>query len=109
MINFNGDHTLGMTHELPIGTMRRVEHSSGTYLLCRPTEKDLILTDGICTHGNALLSDGVLDGFTIECPKHNGRFDLRSGAAIRDPAKKGINLYSCSSDDGTLVANFKRI
>ncbi len=107
-INFNGDHTLGMVQDLPIGSMRRVEHSSGTYLLCRPSEQEIILSDGVCTHGNALLSDGVLDGLTIECPKHNGRFDLRSGAAIRDPAKKGINLYSWSSDEGTLVTKFQK-
>ena len=107
-INFNGDHTLGMVQDLPIGSMRRVEHSSGTYLLCRPSEQEIVLSDGVCTHGNALLSDGVLDGLIIECPKHNGRFDLRSGAAIRDPAKKGINLYSCSSDEGTLVTKFQK-
>ena len=33
-------------------------------------------TDGLCTHGRAHLSGGFVDGTTIECPKHNGRFDF---------------------------------
>ena len=30
-------------------------------------------TDNQCTHGNALLSDGVIDGYEIECPFHQKR------------------------------------
>ena len=39
-------------------------------------------TDNLCTHGNARLCDGFIEGLEIECPFHQGRFDLRTGAAL---------------------------
>ena len=46
--------------------------------------------DGLCTHGRALLSDGFLDDCILECPKHNGRFDVTTGQAVRLPAQKPL-------------------
>ena len=40
-----------------------------------------------CTHGDALLCDGFLEGHEIECPHHQGRFDVRTGAAIAAPVR----------------------
>ena len=40
-------------------------------------------TDNTCTHGQARLCDGFLDGHEIECPLHQGRFDVRSGQRVR--------------------------
>ena len=36
-------------------------------------------SDGLCTHEHVHLSDGLVMGHVIECPKHNGRFDVRDG------------------------------
>ena len=36
-------------------------------------------TDNLCTHGHARLCDGFLDGHEIECPLHQGKFDVRDG------------------------------
>ena len=36
-------------------------------------------TDNVCTHGQARLCDGFLDGHEIECPLHQGKFDVRDG------------------------------
>jgi naphthalene 1,2-dioxygenase ferredoxin component len=43
-----------------------------------------------CTHGGALLSDGYFDRFTIECPLHQGCFDVRNGAATGAPATRAL-------------------
>ena len=43
-------------------------------------------TDGMCTHGNTHLADGLVRGTVVECPKHNGRFDVVSGEPRRLPA-----------------------
>ena len=39
-------------------------------------------TDDVCSHGHANLSDGYLEGYEIECPFHQGRFDIRTGAVL---------------------------
>src|ERR1700756_6030784 len=50
-------------------------------------------TGNICTHEEALLSDGMLDGCEIECPLHMGRFDIRTGEALTSPVETDIPTY----------------
>ena len=57
-------------------------------------------TDNVCTHGNALLSDGFLEGFEIECPFHQGRFDIRDGRVTCDPVTKPVKSYPIQVIDG---------
>ena len=46
-----------------------------------------------CTHGDASLCDGFLEGHEIECPHHQGRFDVRTGAATCAPAEVALATY----------------
>ncbi len=46
---------------------------------------EVFATDNICSHGHARLSDGFLEGREIECPLHQGRFDVCSGQALCAP------------------------
>ena len=46
-----------------------------------------------CTHGDARLCDGFLEGHEIECPHHQGRFDVRTGAALCAPAEIALATY----------------
>ena len=50
-------------------------------------------TGNVCTHAEALLSDGMLDGCEIECPLHMGRFDIRTGEALTSPVEIDIPTY----------------
>lgn len=50
-------------------------------------------TDNLCTHGAARLCEGFLEGFEIECPLHQGRFDVRSGAPTSAPADTALRAY----------------
>ncbi len=50
-------------------------------------------TGNICTHADAMLSDGLLDGCEIECPLHMGRFDIRTGEALTSPVEIDIPTY----------------
>jgi naphthalene 1,2-dioxygenase ferredoxin component len=56
--------------------------------------------DNLCTHGQARLCDGFVEGFEIECPLHQGRFDLRSGAPTCAPVAEGVNTYPVRIDGG---------
>ena len=51
-------------------------------------------TDNLCTHGHARLSDGFLEGHEIECPLHQGRFDVCSGKALCAPLVENIRTYA---------------
>lgn len=55
-------------------------------------------TDNICTHGQARLCDGFLDGHEIECPLHQGKFDVRSGKPTCEPVTEAIRSYPVRID-----------
>ena len=57
-------------------------------------EGEVFATDNICTHGHARLSDGFLEGREIECPLHQGRFDVCTGKALCAPLTEGIKSYA---------------
>lgn len=61
------------------------------------------VTDNICTHGNAMLTDGYQDGGTIECPFHGGAFDIASGAATVFPCQIPLKTYTVEIDDGWIA------
>ncbi len=42
--------------------------------------------DDVCTHDGGPLAEGQLDGFTIACPRHGAKFDVRDGRALTMPA-----------------------
>jgi naphthalene 1,2-dioxygenase system ferredoxin subunit len=54
---------------------------------------EIFATDNICTHGNARLCDGFLEGHEIECPLHQGKFDIRNGKAMCAPLTEDIRTY----------------
>ncbi|MBN2112857.1 MAG: non-heme iron oxygenase ferredoxin subunit [Acidimicrobiia bacterium] len=46
-----------------------------------------------CSHAEASLAEGILDGGTVECPRHGAMFDLRTGAALSFPATRPVPVY----------------
>jgi naphthalene 1,2-dioxygenase ferredoxin component len=55
-------------------------------------------TDNICTHGQARLCDGFLEGHEIECPLHQGRFDVRDGRPTCEPVTEALRSYPVKID-----------
>jgi naphthalene 1,2-dioxygenase ferredoxin component len=54
---------------------------------------EVFATDNICTHGHARLCDGFLEGTEIECPLHQGRFDVRTGKALCSPLTEDVRSF----------------
>ncbi len=86
----------------------RLDHGRRTYALYRDDEGTLYATDGICTHGNTHLADGLVKGKIIECPKHNGRFNLTDGSPARAPVCRGLATYPLEERGGRLYLNVAR-
>ena len=61
---------------------------------------EIFATDNICTHGNARLCDGFLEGHEIECPLHQGKFDIRNGKAMCAPLTEDIQIYPVKIEGG---------
>ena len=66
-------------------------------------EGEVFATDNLCTHGNAKLCDGFVEGHEIECPFHQGRFDLRSGAPTLAPCTEAIKTWPVKIEAGRVL------
>jgi Na+-transporting NADH:ubiquinone oxidoreductase subunit F len=86
----------------------RFDQGKKTYALYRDEEGKLYATDGMCTHGNTHLSDGLVKGKIIECSKHNGRFNLLDGSPARAPVCRGLTTYPVEQRNGRLRLNVVR-
>src|SRR3569623_47505 len=53
-----------------------------------------------CTHGPGLMSDGYAEGCEVECPFHQGRFDLRTGAPPSPPCEIALRVWTPVVRDG---------
>jgi len=73
---------------------------AGRQLAIYSVEGEFFATDNICTHGHARLCDGFLEGFEIECPLHQGRFDVRNGQALCEPLNEDIKTYPVKIEGG---------
>ena len=71
----------------------RFDHGGATYAIYHSPEGDFFATAGKCTHEDVHLCDGLVMGHLIECPKHNGQFDYRTGEAKRAPVCVNLRTY----------------
>jgi len=61
---------------------------------------EVYATDNLCTHGQARLCDGFLDGHEIECPLHQAKFDVRNGRASCAPITEDVRSYPVKIEAG---------
>ena len=66
---------------------------AGTQIALYNIEGEIYATNNICTHEHAYLSDGYLEGCVIECPLHQGQFDVRTGKAMCKPLTEDLPVY----------------
>ena len=80
----------------------RFDHDGRTFAIYRSPDDEFYATDGLCTHEHAYLADGLVLENTIECPKHNGRFDYRTGAAMGAPVCINLKTYPVKVEGGSI-------
>jgi 3-phenylpropionate/trans-cinnamate dioxygenase ferredoxin subunit len=69
------------------------------YAIYQSEDREFYASDGYCTHERALLCDGLVMDGVIECPKHNGRFDYRTGKALGAPVIDDLRTYQTKVED----------
>jgi Na+-transporting NADH:ubiquinone oxidoreductase subunit F len=96
------------SQELHPGDVMRFDYGQKTFAVYCDQQGRRYATDGFCTHGNTHLSDGLIVGNTIECSKHNGRFNLVDGSPARAPICRGLATYPVEIRDSKVVINILR-
>lgn len=76
----------------------RFDHGEHTFAIYR-TEGGIFATDGMCTHEQQHLSDGLVIDRVIECPLHQGRFDIVTGRALSPPVCIDLKTYKTKIED----------
>jgi|TARA_B110001454_G_C12372487_1_gene289058 naphthalene 1,2-dioxygenase system ferredoxin subunit len=71
-------------------------------------EGEVYATDNLCTHGQARLCDGFLEGHEIECPLHQGKFDVRSGAPTCVPVTEAVKSYPVKIEGGRVFLQLEQ-
>jgi 3-phenylpropionate/trans-cinnamate dioxygenase ferredoxin subunit len=78
----------------------RFDHGTRTFAIYRSPDDEYFCTDGLCTHESVHLAEGLVMDHVIECPKHSGEFDYRTGEAVRAPACKNLKTYPTKVEAG---------
>lgn len=81
----------------------RFDQGSRTFAIYRSPDDKYYATDGLCTHEKVHLADGLVMDDIIECPKHNGRFDYRTGAAKGAPVCVNLKTYAVKVEGGKVL------
>jgi 3-phenylpropionate/trans-cinnamate dioxygenase ferredoxin component len=81
----------------------RFDHGGRTFAVYRLEGDEYRATDGLCTHERVHLADGLVMDGVIECPKHNGRFDVRTGRAMGAPVCVNLRTYPVKLEGGKVV------
>ncbi len=68
-------------------------------------EDEVFVTDNICTHGLAKLSDGFVEDGQVECPLHQGKFCIKSGKAMCAPLETDVQTYPSKIDGCQVLVN----
>ncbi len=63
---------------------------------------EVFAVDDTCTHQDASLADGWLEGCEVECPLHASKFDLRTGRVDAPPAKRPVRTHAVTLSDGDI-------
>lgn len=64
---------------------------------------EIFATSNICTHAFASMCDGYQEGDEIECPLHEGRFNIKTGEALCPPVSDALRVFEVKLEDGKVL------
>jgi len=91
--------------ELEPNEAKRVEIGGIAIAIVRDSDGGVHAIGDRCSHGEVSLSDGFVEGCTIECWAHGARFDLRTGAALSLPAYEPVPVFRVIVADGVVLVD----
>lgn len=91
--------------DVPLGEGLRLTTLGLPIAVFRTDDDQVHAIDDTCTHQDASLADGWLEGCWVECPLHASRFDLRTGAVDAPPAKRPVRVHSVVVHEGRVLVD----
>jgi 3-phenylpropionate/trans-cinnamate dioxygenase ferredoxin subunit len=58
--------------------------------------------EDVCPHAYALLSQGFVEGDTVECPLHGAMFQLSTGKCLAGPSSRDVAIFEAKIDGGDI-------
>lgn len=88
----------------------RVEVDGTPVAVVRDSEDEVHAIGDTCTHGDISLSEGFVEGDTLECWAHGSAFSLRTGKPLNLPAYEPVPVYAVQidGDDVLIDINVKK-
>jgi len=96
--------TLGNTSAVPQSGLTKFDVGGYEIAVANVQGTFYALSD-ICTHRGCSLSEGELDGTTLECICHGSRFDVSTGDVLRGPAERSVQVYAVRVQGEALVVD----
>src|SRR5919112_1478253 len=90
------------TNDIQPSQMKEVE-VNGQNICVVNVEGKYYAIGSICTHGGGPLADGTLEGYEVECPWHNSKFDVRTGEVTSPPANEPEPSYEVKVDGNDIL------
>ncbi|HEU4444309.1 MAG TPA: Rieske 2Fe-2S domain-containing protein [Nitrososphaeraceae archaeon] len=90
------------TKDIQPSQMKEVE-VNGENICVVNVEGKYYAIGSICTHEGGPLADGTLEGYEVECPWHNSKFDVRTGEVISPPASEPEPAYEVKTDGNSIL------
>ena len=83
----------------------RFDHGDRPFAIYRSPDSEYFATDGLCTHEQVHLEEGLVMDDVVECPKHNGRFNYKTGKALGAPVCVNLQTYPVRIEGGTIFVD----
>ena len=93
---------IARTEEIPLGSMKSVE-LAGERVVVANVEGDYYAFGDECSHAGGLLSEGYIEGKSVECPLHGSLFNMRTGVPETPPADESVPVYQVKVEGNDIL------
>ena len=90
------------TKDIQPSTMKAVDLASERVCIVN-VEGNYYAIGNVCTHVGGPLDEGTLEGYEVECPWHGSKFDVRTGAPTKPPARQAVPKYEVKVEDNNIL------
>lgn len=91
-------------NDIKPGNMQRYQADNNKRILICHVDGEFHAVDDTCTHEDASLYLGALHGEIVKCSLHGGKFNVKTGAPVEEPACSPLHVYPVEvRDDGIYV------
>jgi len=91
--------------EVPVGHVAPLELDGTEIAVVHGEDGVFYAVYDECSHASVRLSEGEVDGCTLECWLHGSRFDLRTGDPSGPPATEPVPVFPVEVRDGDIYVS----